>query len=204
MWIDIPDHYSSANPILKFQLLHIMILAGKATISDPYLGNPACSKCKHHNITCQTPAVNQFLVQYLVLIGSSYWMPFASSATPINAFFSATLSKIFSSSFNWRSIALSFLAANHTVIQRSKASWHELTCLTRVTVCRQHGTACPCTVYHWKTRLLLPSASFLSSVCWSSKLMLDLRPHTCPSSSSSLSCSFSLEDFPRWPHSSFS
>ena len=51
---------------------------------------------------------------------------------------------------------------------------------------------------------LLPSASFFSSVCWSSKLMLDLRPHTCPSSSSSSSCSFSLDDFPRWPNSSFS
>lgn len=83
---------------------------------------------------------------YPVLIGLSYWMPLANSATPINAekkkktsenlktnqipktknsnisniykliyksnvpFFSATLSKILSSSFNIFSLAVSFLA----------------------------------------------------------------------------------------------
>ena len=63
----------------------------------------------------KTSLCRQGSVPHLVLMGSSYWMPFASSATPIRAFFSATLSKIFSSSFNWRSMALSFLAGKNYI-----------------------------------------------------------------------------------------
>lgn len=53
---------------------------------------------------------------YLVLMGSSYWIPKANSPTPMRAFLSATLSKIFSSSFSCFSIALSFLAATYHVV----------------------------------------------------------------------------------------
>lgn len=49
-------------------------------------------------------------------MGSSYWMPLANSATPIKAFFSAILSRIFSSSLSCFSMALSFFAKKNKQI----------------------------------------------------------------------------------------
>lgn len=57
----------------------------------------------------------QVVYDYLVLIGSVYCTPLASSETPISAFFSATLSRISSSFLSCLSTALTFFARRKSI-----------------------------------------------------------------------------------------
>lgn len=106
--------------------------------------------------------------------------------TDIKPFFSATLSKIRSSSFNIFSFAVSFLAERITNIFEFSQNQSRYIIQYTSGMDESLSGVLKNMIQGW----CIPSAFFLSSLCWSSKLTFERIPISCSPSfiSSSSSC----------------